>query len=744
MQFNTTLKKFGLALALPLVSWSVSAQVIDIGPPDTSVCTGTGLTLTVVYAGAGGASGVVPTQVSLTDDSFTGVIDIGFPFTFYGNTYTQCLISSNDYITFDLTNAGGYSPWGISAAIPSAADPVNSIMCPWQDINPGLGGAISYATVGTAPNRIFVVSYYEVPMFSCTDLCFTNQIKLFEGTNVIETHIESKPLCPTWNGGAAIHGLQNATGTAATVVTGRNFPTQWTATNDGYQFTPSGTGYATAAIPYQPSPMGIPNQGITWTSGTATGPQIGTGVTITVNPTTDIMYYATLTSTCTGSQYTDSIMVYLGNTQISTTEEDASCFGYSDGWSRVDPVGSLLPVTISVIDNPTGAVLQNHNNVMGIDTIHGLAAGTYDITVTDQVGCPTTLTVTINEPTPINPNADHYDILCAGEVNGRAFASPSGSVPPYTLQWNDPFQQTTDTIGFLAVGAYTVTVTDSQGCLADTTVIVSQPPPLVINMTAGPDTCENKNGAVTAWITGGTHPYVYNWSAISDSTHLFVIPQPGAHGTNAGLSQGEYEVLVTDSNGCEIEGKGVVELIPSPVAQFMTRSKPEEFTKPEVQFVNESTGSVSWEWRFGDGQESNEEEPLHIYDYDGSYLVMLAAFNDPRYGCADTTWEYVEVDPYMTFYVPNAFTPEGNGVNDTWGPAGTNFQLESYNVKLYDRWGKLIWQTDNPKMRWDGKDRDSGTPMMAGNYTYIFTLKRKNTFEPKVISGTVTLYRKQY
>ena len=109
-------------------------------------------------------------------------------------------------------------------------------MAPWQDINPGLGGIVEWGSFGAAPNRVFVVRWYQIPMFSCTSDLFCSALYLYEGSNIIETYIENKPLCAAWNGGAAIHGLQNANGTIAHVVTDpilgapRNFPLQWTCT----------------------------------------------------------------------------------------------------------------------------------------------------------------------------------------------------------------------------------------------------------------------------------------------------------------------------------------------------------------------------------------------------------------------------------------------------------------------------------------------------------------------------------
>ena len=109
-----------------------------------------------------------------TDDIFGSVIDIGFDFTFYGNTYNQVVLASNNYLSFNLGNANNYCPWVIPASVPSNAagmeETMNGILCPWQDINPGVGGNIQYSLSGDAPNRVFTVTFCAIPMFSCTDI----------------------------------------------------------------------------------------------------------------------------------------------------------------------------------------------------------------------------------------------------------------------------------------------------------------------------------------------------------------------------------------------------------------------------------------------------------------------------------------------------------------------------------------------------------------------------------------------
>lgn len=724
-----------MVLAIPFLA---SSQTIDVGPPDTSVCNGTPITLTAVLTGAGSGS-ATPATYQLTDDSHTGVVDIGFDFDFYGNIYNQCVISSNSYITFDLTVAGGYSPWGINAAAPNAGmNPNNKIMFPYQDTNPSSGGTISSVTCGIAPNRRFVVTYDAVAMFSCTTMEFTNQLILFETTNKIEMHITSKPLCTGWNGGAAIQGLENATGTVAHVVPGRNYPTQWAVNNDGYEFVPDGIGgYTMTAIPFNPAPV-TTNNNVSWYDDQNN--QLGNTNSITVSPTVATWYYGEWDYPCNNEPAIDSILVTLGNVNIAAESADATCFGFSDGLVSVDPVGSAFPVSLEIADAATLTTIQQINGVNGIDTLDGLPAGNYVVTVTDGVGCETSLNVVIDEPTLLVPNAGHIDILCNGDDNGRAYAGPSGGVSPYDLVWNDPLMQTTDTIEWLSAGSYTLTVTDAQNCVSDTTLSVIEPLPLVLDISSGADTCLLSNGAIRAEMQGGVPPYSYTWDVIRDSLH-YAVDNINHWNYIDGLSHGDYNLLVTDSNGCEIEGSSSVALISPPLAAFSSMSKPEEFIDPNVQYENESSAALTYEWHFGDGTVSYEEDPEHAYDTSGVFLVMLIAYNEPEYGCADTTFRYMEVDPMFTFYVPSGFTPDDDGLNDTWGPVGQNFEYESYNVQVYDRWGSLIWQTDNPYKQWDGNHWKSLEEIKQGLYVYVFTLKKFNTFEPKVVKGTVTLYR---
>jgi len=178
----------------------------------------------------------------VNDDRHSDTIQIGFDFCFFGNTYSKLVISTNGYVTFNLGTANTGSPWNISAPSPNPGVPDNAIMAPWQDINPGTIffniPAINYHTYGIAPYRKFVVTYKNVSMYSCEQMTFSNQIVLYETLNIVDINIADKQLCDTWNNGAAIQGIENADGTEAYIVPGRNYPEQWTSSGDSYRFIP--------------------------------------------------------------------------------------------------------------------------------------------------------------------------------------------------------------------------------------------------------------------------------------------------------------------------------------------------------------------------------------------------------------------------------------------------------------------------------------------------------------------------
>lgn len=172
-------------------------------------------------------SGVV---IPSSDDVTHGPFNIGFTFTFFGNNYTQFYVGSNGWIGFSPGQTTGY----VAQYIPNASSPMNCILADWEDLLPG-GSNIYYTTIGTAPNRKLVVSFNNVPHYSCGGNLHTFQFVLYETTGVIDINYQSKPQCGASN---ATAGLVNSNNTNVVPVGGRN-ASQWTASNLSIRFTPS-------------------------------------------------------------------------------------------------------------------------------------------------------------------------------------------------------------------------------------------------------------------------------------------------------------------------------------------------------------------------------------------------------------------------------------------------------------------------------------------------------------------------
>src|SRR5690606_7238976 len=133
-------------------------------------------------------------------DSWSGAINTGFTFSFYGANYTQRVIGSNCLGSFNTAEANSGCAWALGGVGPlpntTFATAKNTAMLCYQDINPGVGGNIYYQTVGTAPNRMFIVLYANIPMFGSGECAYMGLI-LHETTNQIEYHIANKPLSGT-------------------------------------------------------------------------------------------------------------------------------------------------------------------------------------------------------------------------------------------------------------------------------------------------------------------------------------------------------------------------------------------------------------------------------------------------------------------------------------------------------------------------------------------------------------------
>lgn len=496
-----------------------------------------------------------PNVVTLGDDQFSGVLPIGFDFTFFCNTYNQFVISSNGYITFDLANAGNFANT-YNQAIPSPTAPNDVIALAAADLDPaGLGaGTIEYFTVGTAPNRILVVNFIGVPHWPGPSVNddITVQALLYEGTNVVEIHTTTQPR----NTGTHVQGIENADGTIAyTSTPARNgvvFPnpvTSWTATNDAYRFTPN-PNLVFGPFNYSWNPNVVvsdPNA-----SGPLAFPQSTTNYQFQVEEdgcvqmdSVEVVVRSTIpipTITC-GTPF---------NQATSVLFEWGGSPG-AQGWEySLDSGQTWIPRPLA------DSSLQVNNLTNGDCVVIFVratgAASLCPVNAAAILECCTT-------PCPMPNSSTTTNLSCFGVDDGTMTVTVSGGVlgdhPVYTgtlfdasgTQIGTPVVSGTggtDSVVFtgLAAGTYYAYLTDTFGCFTNSdTVVITQPDTLVLMVDSTTlTTCfGDADGSGTVMTTGGTSNYSYLWDAAANNQTTL---------TATNLPRGTYTVTVTDANGC--------------------------------------------------------------------------------------------------------------------------------------------------------------------------------------------------
>jgi gliding motility-associated-like protein len=181
---------------------------------------------------------------------------------------------------------------------------------------------------------------------------------------------------------------------------------------------------------------------------------------------------------------------------------------------------------------------------------------------------------------------------------------------------------------------------------------------------------------------------------------------------------------------------GMVTVQPSPNAGFSASPVSVSIFEPWVYFTDLSTSAVSWNYYFQDGTTDTVQNPQHTYTDPGTFNVMQIVMNE--YGCPDTAYVEIKINPEYRFWIPNAFTPfDGNTINPIFKPVVLG--VSEYEFLIFDRWGELIYETHETKEGWDGTYK--GRKCELG--VYVWKVKYRDVLESRDYSkiGHVTLVR---
>ncbi|GAB4248432.1 MAG: hypothetical protein Kow0079_00510 [Vicingaceae bacterium] len=471
---------------------------------------------------------------------------------------------------------------------------------------------------------------------------------------------------------------------------------------------------------------------------------------------------------------------------IVMSSTDVLCYGDCNGSVSVTASGSIPPYTYQW--SPGG-----YTNA----TVNNLCPGIYTVDVTDSLGCVAVGVDTINEPGIINSNINAQNVSCGGLCDAWAVANATGGVGNFTYLWT-PTNQPVDSAINLCAGTHYVQITDSNGCAVTDSVIITQPVPLSVTIATTNVSCtSNCDGDATATVNGGMSPYNYLWTPGGQTTnsvtglcfgsYLLSITDDNGCILDTNIAIGALDTVLAfapnDTAVCQFDSllltgstqgnitsvewfelPGMTSLGTSnsilvglnnagtqcyvfsavgactdyDTVCVTVNAAPVVDAGPDVTIfegastnLNGSGGGI-YVWTPGSTlNDSTIANPTASPTEPGTYVYYLTVTNSS--GCSATDSVIVTMLPGIKF--PDGITPNGDGKNDTWVIDFID-QFPNHVVEIYNRWGELLYHSEDYKNDWDGTY--NGKPLPVGTYYYVIDL-HVDEIEP--YTGPITILR---
>jgi len=620
----------------------------------------------VVGVDANGCTNMLTTTVTVASPPS---ITINGPTTVCnGNTVALTAAGANTYLwsTTNTTTSISVSPVMITTY---------SVI--GTDANGCTGAASSFVTVNTLP---------LVAVNSPSSVCSGNNISL--------------------TASGANNYLWNTSNTSASITVSPTTMTSYSVTGTDAN---GCTGTAATTILVNPLPVVNINGASTICGGvavtlTATGGNnylwstTNTSPSITVLPTSTTIYSVISTDAngCTGIA---STTVTVSTAPVINISGSASiCEGSS--------------VTL----NATGGnnYLWNNGNTNTSISVSPIITTTYSVVGTSASGCTgsTTVTVIVNRAPTININGPAS--ICAGT---NATLSASGA---NNYLWNTTSVTNPLLVSPTVTTNYSVTGTSINGCTNTAVYTLSVSAASAVNFTASDSAgC----GPLCISFNDLSNASTANWTFGDGTT------DSGNNVNHCYTNSGFYSIglIVTDNNGCTatLTKNNYITVYSTPSADFSMNPQPAT-PSIAVAFTDLSVNATMWQWSFGDALNGNStlQNPGYTYADSGNYSVRLVVTNE--YGCSDTANKLLIVHPEFSLYIPNTFTPNGDGLNDFFNIEAMGISAEHFNLFLFDRWGNQIWKSNSQKEKWDGKANGGSEIAQEDTYVWILTCEDVN------------------
>lgn len=433
--------------------------------------------------------------------------------------------------------------------------------------------------------------------------------------------------------------------------------------------------------------------------------------------------------------FIDSLQVEVREAPLYLTLVDSLtrwCGSTSSGYIEAIASGGFPPYTYQLLPiAPSGQSSGSFSN---------LPAGTYTLVVRDARDCEKSRLIYLDTIPSIQITLTAIDsIRCAGERGGLSVQATGGGGLPYTYTLL-PIGTVSATGTFTGLPAGTYTVRVESECVDSIQVLLSEPDSVKVSAVGVQSaSCPtSRDGSLIVNVQGGSPPYTYLWS--DHNGVLLPVNEPAL----TGLAPGVYTLIVQDRNSCTSEPLGLTVGYTYAIQLKEVRYEwagecPQLYLRLAVDA--EGVAPLTYHIHWGDGLTQTFTTGTGIErdltGYTSRYISLRVEARSGGMCMQDTTFT-VEVPLCEQLIIPNAFTPNGDGVNDLWFVRAVGFVR--YNIVVYDRWGVEVWRNEGDASRfWDGRNK-AGQPVPEDAYAYIFWGVRR-TGEEVQRTGTVMVLR---
>ena len=417
---------------------------------------------------------------------------------------------------------------------------------------------------------------------------------------------------------------------------------------------------------------------------------------------------------CTAVGIDSIVIAQPADLALTQVTQNVSCFGGNNGSITVTAIGGVPTYVYAWSSGQNTAQISN------------LTIGSFNITVTDAHNCTETLSnILVTQPALLTVSTVANQVSCPGFSDGSVIATAVGGTPAYNYNWN-PAAPNSAIDANIPAGVYNVTVTDANSCTATSTNTVIELPGIVLNANVHNVLCDPlHNGFIDLSAQTFNPPASYHWSNGATTQDIF------------SLYIGVYAVTITDANNCSVDTSFTV-LNDSAFTLVATPHETVIDLGNSVDIIAVTGGgtlaNIIWTpsefLSCGDCLNPNASPVNSIY-------YIATATSDS--GCVASDKVVITVVPDYNIFIPNVFTPNGDGNNDFFEVFGNKKAWKQFEVQVFNRWGEKVYESGDMNFKWDGIYK--GQPSPQSVYVYQIHLVYLDNYTDKLYKGSVTLVR---